>query len=176
MTHDRIRAVIGEVLAKQPLVPGYSELTPARVIECKVSPPVKWDRAALESALKVKLPDDLVRLWHIASEVRLYDDVNYGQWGCILWSPDKIVDQHRRATDWREPEDFRPGDLIIGEFRGDTDLVVLRCDPSQANFGSIVIALGMDPRNDWPCVASSIGDFMVAFLAHPDRKFWEPAG
>jgi hypothetical protein len=176
MIRDRIKAAIAEVLSRQPFVPSYSQLTPARLIECKLLPPVTWDRSALESALKLKLPSDLVDLWEMASEVRLYDDVNYGQWGCILWSPTQVAARHEEAFRWRNPEDFRPGDLIIGEFRGDTDLVVLRCDPSQENFGSIVIALGMDSRNDWPCVASSIAEFIIAFLSHPDKKFWETNG
>lgn len=173
MNHDRIRSAIDEVLGTPPFVPSYSDLTPPRIIECKVLAPVKWDRKALESALNVKLPDDLVGLWEIASEIRLYDDVNYGQWGCILWSPAQIVDRHHHSLGWRGPDDFRPGDLIIGEFRGETDRVVLRCDAAEPDFGSVVIALGMDPRKDWPYVASSLAEFVKKFLADPDEKYWD---
>jgi hypothetical protein len=34
--HDCIKAAVGEVVAKQPFVPSYSQLTPIMVIECKV--------------------------------------------------------------------------------------------------------------------------------------------
>jgi hypothetical protein len=176
VARDQIKTALSQILSKTPFVPSYSQLTPPRVIECKVLPPVQWERSTLELALNLKLPEDVLYLWEIASEVRLYDDVNYGQWGCILWSPSEIVARHRSAIAWRGPDSFRSGDLIIGEFRGDTDLVVLRCDPSQQDFESVVIALGMDPRDEWPCVASSIAEFVVAFLSHPVRKFWEPPG
>jgi hypothetical protein len=54
------------------------------VLECKVLPPVKRECSVIESALKLKLPNELHELWDMASEVRLNEDVNYGQWGCVL--------------------------------------------------------------------------------------------
>jgi hypothetical protein len=143
------------------------------VLQSEAKPPVAWQPTNIETALEVKLPEEIKLLWSRASELRLLEDVNYGQWGCILWSPVEIVARHKQAFGWRGPDDFRRGDVILGEFRGDTDLVVLRCDPSQTDFGKIVVALAMDPRGDWPCVSSSITEFVLGFLSHPDKKFWE---
>lgn len=162
--------------ATKPKGVGDSELVPPMVLHSEAKPPVDWRASQIESTLEVKLPEEISLLWSRASELRLHEDVNYGQWGCILWSPAEIIARHRQAFDWRGRDDFRRGDLIIGEVRGDTDLVVLRCDPSQKDYGNIIIALAIDPRDDWPCVASCIAEFVLAFLSHPDKKFWEARG
>jgi hypothetical protein len=173
MNTNSLDDVLRNIQTSEPYVDESSELTPPMVLQSEIKPPVAWDAAEIETAVGVKLPDEARVLWSRGSEICLHSDVNYGQWGCVLWSPAEIVARHDQAFGWRGPDDFRPGDLIIGEFRGDTDLVVLRCDPSQPDFGSIVIALPMDPRDAWPCVASSITEFMQKFLSERDRKFWE---
>jgi hypothetical protein len=166
--------VLRRIQMSEPYVDSTSELTPPMVLQSAIKPPVAWEPTEIEGAVGVKLPDEAKVLWNRGSEICVHSDVNYGQWGCILWSPSFVVARHKEAFGWRRLDDFRPGDLIIGEFRGDADLLVLRCDPSQADFGSIVIALPIDPRCDWLCVASSIADFMTKFLSDPKKKFWEP--
>jgi hypothetical protein len=173
MNTNTVDDVLRNIRTSKPYVDESSELTPPMVLQSEVKPPVSWEAADIEAAIEVKLPDEIKILWSRGSEIRLHSDVNYGQWGCILWSPAEVVARHRDASGWRGPGDFRPGDLIIGEFRGDTDLVILRCDPSKEDFGSIIIALPMDPRDAWPCVASSIIEFIHKFLSDPDKKFWE---
>jgi hypothetical protein len=140
---------------------------------CKVAPPVSWDKDAIESSLDLRLPLQLVQVWNHASEIRLLEDITYGQWGCVLWSPREALGKHWDAICLLSPRDFRQGDLIVGDFRGDPDLVVLRCDPSATDYGSVVITMPMDPRCDWPNVAPSIVDFVVQFISDPNKKYWE---
>ena len=173
MSSEKALALVAEIaLAPSHEVPG-SKLVPPMILQSRVAQPATYDDSSIERALRVHLPPELIEFWSAASEIRLHEDVNYGQWGCILWSPAEIVARHTKAFGWRGPDDFRPGDLIFGEFRGDCDLVVLRCDPSAKDFGRIVIALAMDPRSEWPEVAGSIAEFVRTFLAHPDQKYWE---
>jgi hypothetical protein len=173
MSATPIADIIRSLQRTEARVAGDHDLVPPMILKNEVKAPVGWDASAIESALPVKLPDDIKALWNTAAEVRLLSDVNYSQWGCILWSPSEIVRRHEKALGWRGTENFRPGDLVIGEFQGDADLVVLRCDPHGADFGRIVVALGTDPRESWPSVADSIGDFIVKFVASPDIKFWD---
>lgn len=144
------------------------------VLRSEAKPPIPWEAGSIEPVFGVKLPQEAGLLWSRASELRLNEDLNYGQWGCILWSPAELVERHKKALDWRRPEDFHRGDVIIGEFRGDTDLVILRCDPAKSDYGKVVVALAIDPRSEWPCVASSITDFVLQYLSCPERKYWEP--
>lgn len=173
MTVTNVDDVLRNVQASKPYVVRSSNVTPPMVLQSNIKPAVTWEAAQIEIAADVKLPEEIKILWSRGSEIRLYSDVNYGQWGCILWSPADVVARNAQVLGWRGTEDFRRGDLVIGEFQGDTDLVVLRSDPCESDFGSIVIALAMDPRDSWPCVARSIAEFMQRFLAEPERKFWE---
>jgi hypothetical protein len=173
MNTDRVDEVLRAVQTSEPTADSVG-LIPPMVLRSESKAPVAWEPSDIEKALGVKLPQENKLLWARASELRLNEDATYGQWGCILWSPVEVVARHKKATDWRGLDNFRPGDVIIGEFRGDTDLVVLRCDPSQDDYGNIIIALGIDPRGEWPFAASSITDFVLQFLSHSERKFWEP--
>jgi hypothetical protein len=174
MNPDFVDEVLRAVQTSEPYTVGSAELVSPMVLRSEAKAPVTWELSDIENALGVKLPQENELLWSRVSELRLNEDVTYGQWGCILWSPVEVVARHKQASDWRGPDNFRAGDVIIGEFRGDTDLVVLRCDPSKRDYGKIVIALAIDPGGEWPFVASSITDFVLQFLSHTEKKFWEP--
>ena len=173
MNTDLVDEMLRAVQNSEPYTLGDAELVPPMVLRSEAKASVAWEPSDIENALGVKLPRENELLWSRASELRLNEDVTYGQWGCILWSPVEVVARHKQAVGWRGADNFGAGDVIIGEFRGDTDLVVLRCDPSKSDYGKIVIALAIDSRNEWPFVASSITDFVLQFLSDPERKFWE---
>src|SRR2546428_2898200 len=99
------------------------------VTRCDVKEAVPYDATAIEGAAEGRLPNDLRRLWTLASEIRLWEDISYGQWGCVLWSPPEVVRRHTEAYKRRRVDDWRAGDLILGEFLGDLEPVVIRCDP-----------------------------------------------
>ena len=107
-----------------------------------------WDKEALEEEFGISLPLAITNLWNQTSELRLFEDVTYGQWGLILWSSDRVITEQEKRIAQRK-EDFRPGDLIIGEFLGDADLLVLRCDTTASDFGNVLIALPLDSREEW---------------------------
>lgn len=59
---------------------------------------------------------------------KLFYDKTYGQAGMYLYETDII---YKKNLEWHNSymkQDLLPTDLIIGEFFGDNDLVVLRCD------------------------------------------------
>jgi hypothetical protein len=102
----------------------------------------------------------------------LFQDIEYGQWGFVLWSPDQTMVRHRRFVQ-RRPREFVAGDLIVGEFLGDEDLLVVRGDPAREDFGTVLVALPMDPRAVWPRVAMSTLDFLMSFVDAKGEKYWE---
>jgi len=125
-----------------------------------LGPVLPYNGEAIERALAVTLPGELPALWERVSSLRLFEDVRYGQWGLILWSPDALVDAHRKHIKGRE-QDFRPGDVILGEFLGDSDLLVLRCDPEAEDYGHVLVALPIDPRAEWYRVGASLLEFCL---------------
>lgn len=138
----------------------------------QVLPPQHWDKKAFEELLGITLPLTIINLWNKTSGLRLFEDITYGQWGLILWSPNQVItEQEKRIT--QRKSDFRPGDLIIGELLGDADLLILRCDETSPDFGNIIIALPLDSREEWDIAANSLFSFLNQFLAANGEKFWE---
>jgi hypothetical protein len=112
-----------------------------------------------------ELPSELVELWTSARSARLFEDIDYGQWGLVLLSPPESAD--RTALELAErPGDFAAGDIVIGEFLGDQELLVHT--PT-----GILVALPLDPRSDWDVAADNLEEFLRRYLdAHGD-KYWE---
>ena len=111
-------------------------------------------------------------MWNKTSGLRLFEDITYGQWGLILWSPDQVITEQEKRIAQRK-EDFRSGDLLVGEFLGDADLLVLRCDRTSPDFGNVAIALPLDSREEWYIAANSLQSFLSQFLAAKGEKFWD---
>lgn len=70
--------------------------------------------------------------------------------------------------------DALQSDLIIGEFYGDSDLLLVRCDPNSDDYGSIFVVLPIDQRQDWYIVANTFQEFISKFYETQGDKFWEP--
>ncbi|NJO04704.1 MAG: SMI1/KNR4 family protein [Chloroflexaceae bacterium] len=153
-------------------IPTLSVADDSMPLYSAVLPPVPWDLAGVEQTLAVTLPPDVISLWEYVGTVRLFEDTTYGQWGLILWSPEQIMQNHPAELAWY-PDDVRPGDLIIGEFLGDSERLLVRCDISQPDYGSIMVVLPLDPRSDWYTISNSLGNFLQEFIAHSGQKFWE---
>ncbi|WP_180970204.1 SMI1/KNR4 family protein [Deinococcus planocerae] len=118
------------------------------------------------------LPKALEDFWLRTSGARLYEDVTYGQWGLVLYSPEEAGARSQDAKEER-PEDYRIGDLIVGEFLGDLDVLLIAAEMSSFNFGAVYVASPLDPRAEWPKVGDNLGDFLEEFAQVNGEKFWE---
>jgi SMI1 / KNR4 family (SUKH-1) len=134
-------------------------------------PPAVWDPDAVEATCGVSLPPDLKAFWDEIGGARLFIDAEYGQWGLILWSPTEVIQRSPQEVAKR-PKDCRPGDLFIGKFVGDQELLLIRCAASDQDFGHVQVALEIDPRPTWPGVADSFGDFLIKYVHASGDKFW----
>lgn len=151
------------------------------------SPPIPMDEAAPMSfeswfaeggagreeleAVPYQLPSDLRDFWAAARTARLFEDRTYGQWGLVLLSPTRALGRTVGYCANRR-RDFAAGDLVVGEFLGDSDLLVIRCDPTMEDFGAVLIASPLDGRPDWPHLASSLGEFLDRYVRSVGDKFW----
>jgi len=151
-----------------------STSTPMPVsFKCTVFPPVRWNKRYLEEHMGVTIPHDLEQLWNETSGLRLFEDITYGQWGLVIWSPHEIISKQEELSSWLRKADLRTGDLIIGGFIGDRDLPIVRCDQKEADFGHVIIALEIYHREEWITAADSVIAFLERFLATQGDKFWE---
>lgn len=113
---------------------------------------------------------DLVDLWSTCREARLFEDVDYGQWGLVLLSPTGSAERSAREREQR-PDDLRSDDVVIGEFLGDQELLVL--SSSEDNGRRVLVALPLDGRAEWYSAASDLGEFLDRYMDHQGQKYWE---
>lgn len=123
------------------------------------------------SALDLPCPPDLAEFWSMFRTARLFEDREYGQWGLVIFSPGQAVESTRYFRDTRI-RDFVDGDLVIGEFLGDQDFLVIRCDQDCRDFGRVLVALPIDPREDWFEVADTLADLLDRFARSGGGKYW----
>ena len=125
----------------------------------------------LATLLNISLPEDLQELWQKSNGLRIFEDKTYGQSGLIIWSPQKVLEQQQILR--QGSDEFQSGDLIIGEFLGDSDLLVVRCDQNSDDFGQLVISLPIDHRSDWYYLPYLLPEFLQKFINSQGEKFWE---
>lgn len=122
--------------------------------------------------LPLSIPEDVWEFWLVTRSATLFKDQQYGQWGVEVLEPAQALAETSRQAISR-PRDFTSSDLVLARFFGDSDLVVISCDPERADFGSVTIALPIDKRDDWPVVAKSFGEFLDRLVKAQGDKYWE---
>lgn len=114
-----------------------------------------------------RVPDDLAELWRTCREARLFEDVDYGQWGLRVLSPDESAQRTETERSAR-PADVGPEDVVFAEFLGDQELLVRTTSDE-----GVLIALPLDPRSDWYTAGPDIEVFLERYLASFGEKYWE---
>ena len=118
------------------------------------------------------IPEDLRELWDSFSSAKLFEDVNYGQWGLEIFDYE-TSNQRTREFNRERPQDAADGDRVIGRFIGDLDLLLIRCNPRESDFGSIVVAIRDGFRKEWYRPASSLSSFLEEYASYDGQKYWE---
>ena len=136
---------------------------------CRVSDEPAGADEIREAWGRAPLPSEAHQLWQVAREAELFVDVDYGQWGLRLLTPAASAARTALEKDER-PEDFEEADLVIGEFLGDGELVVLDRD------GRVVIAAEIEPRPQWTIAADNLAQLLSGFFKADGQKYWEPSG
>lgn len=115
-------------------------------------------------------PSVLYEMWSSVREAWLFEDIDNGQWGIHLFRPG---DSAARSAAERaaRAEDFRDDDWVIGEFLGDSDLLMY--SPSESESRRISVAPPLDVRGDWYELGSSISEVLERMAALDGSKYWE---
>lgn len=122
--------------------------------------------------LFVPIPADLAEFWSIARSARLFEDMQYGQWGLSILEPRDAQSESRQYSALHR-RDAEEGDLVIARFIGDWDLLLARCDRSSDDFGEILVAEPIVKRADWFRPATSFGSFLERYALAGGDKYWE---
>ena len=134
-------------------------------LRCQLDPAA--DPLELASAWGgVTLPPRVARLWALYRSGTLFRDVDYGQWGLKLLSPTEAATRSAAERAAR-PQDFRESDVVLGEFLGDQDLLVVD------KGGTVLVALPLDRRADWYRAAADLPEFFGRYVEGGGDKYWE---
>lgn len=136
--------------------------------------PMKCSSVPVQRQLELQdLPVDLQAFWSSFASAKLFEDVTYGQWGLVL-TDFETSNRLTRKLARERAEDFVFGDRVVGEFIGDQELLVVRCDASAIDVGNVVIALPMSPRREWYNASHTLSSFLETYQVHEGKKYWEP--
>jgi hypothetical protein len=138
-------------------------------LACRVSPGASVDEIA-QAAPSALESDELRALWSTSREAWLFEDVEYGQWGLHLLSPSESA-ARTAAERAQRSDDLRPDDVVLGEFLGDAELLVYA--PSEGDGRRYLIALPLDPREDWFSAGASANEVLERLLDADGDKYWE---
>jgi hypothetical protein len=120
----------------------------------------------------MSLPDAVAQYWDACAGAFLFEDSDFGGWGLELMSPDGAVSATAHLGEER-PDECLTGDLVLGRFLSDGDLLVVRCDPEAKDFGAVLVALPLDGRGGWHRVAPDLEAFISEYELSEGAKFWE---
>jgi hypothetical protein len=121
---------------------------------------------------EIEVPPELTDFWLTCNSSRLFEDSQYGQWGLSIFSAEKAIQKTGEYKSERT-QDARNGDLIIGSFIGDSDMLLVRCDSENTDYGNITIVNAIDSRNDWDLVAENFNEFFNKYADYYGDKYWE---
>ena len=136
---------------------------------------VRLERATKALEVVIPAPPDVMSFWSEFRSARLFEDQRHSQWGLVLVPPERALELTDRLFRDRA-RDTAQGDLVVGEFLGDSDLLIVRADPEAADYGSVLVALPLDRRKDWHRVGSSLADFLHKYASAEGAKYWESPG
>lgn len=140
---------------------------PFRLVSSLPSPATMQE---IEAAWPSPPPAEVAALWLSCRAARLFEDEDYGQWGLVLLDPQacRARTESERAA---RAQDLRGDDIVLGEFRGDQELLVL-C-PSEDGPRRVLIALPLDPRSEWRGAGGGLAEFLERYFATGGEKYWE---
>jgi len=146
-----------------------------REIWSGIMPFTYWCDDLIERELGLKVHHELRWLWDYCSSMAI--KISYGISGLYIYSPDQALFRHKyyyvkEKTLSKTLEDIIEGDFVIGEYIGEQQLVLIRCDENSEDFGSILMTQPIDPREEWPIAGASLTEFLETYYLAGDM-FWD---
>ncbi|MGC4002694.1 MAG: hypothetical protein QM811_05970 [Pirellulales bacterium] len=72
-------------------------------------------------------PPDLLEFWKTSSRAQIFADKTYGQWGLEILDPNSMATLTKQFQN-RRKADYMSGDIVVGKFLGDSDLLLIRTE------------------------------------------------
>ena len=139
------------------------------VLGNRIGPPASLQD--IERAWPDGVHSDAVAFWSVVGSADLFEDIEYGQWGMHILTPAGSFERTRKARIDR-PDDLREDDVVIAEFRGDLELLILAPSEEQPD-RRILVALELDKRDKWYGVGPSLAGLLDRYFDAVGDKYWD---
>jgi hypothetical protein len=116
------------------------------------------------------IPEALKEFYIQTNGAILFKDIDYGQWGLKIVPFEELSEFNTYSKSWRG-EDLKNTDLVIGEFLGDLDLLILSL--AELDYGMVIICTPIGPRVNWLKLNMNFENFLVKYIEQEGNKFWE---
>jgi hypothetical protein len=166
--HDLLQSLLRPELVAD----GPGQTNPLR-LGCLVEPPASEADILAAWPEPASVPAELRELWLMTGGARLFEDVEYGQWGLELLSPKASASRTVEGRSSYLSEDLRPDDVVFGEFIGDQEVLVYA--PSESSSRRILVAIPLDGRDEWPAAETTVTEFLVRYRAARGKQYWSKA-
>jgi len=117
--------------------------------------------------LSINLPNKVYNLYTVIDFGYFFKDLEYDQWGLRIFS---LQECREKSNFWRKniAESFDSKRWVIGEFLGDSDLLIFdeRCS-------SVLVVDSAVGDKYWEIVGTDFSDFFSEYFKYPNDKFWE---
>ena len=87
------------------------------------SPATDTEISKFEKANKIMLPDDYKEFLKTSNGATLFKDIEYGQWGCVLYGLDELIEKSKQVKN-AYGDLFKESWLVFAEWLGDGDLFI----------------------------------------------------
>lgn len=110
--------------------------------------------------------DELVELWSLTDGGYVCNDLEYGQTGLDIFSPEQSA-RAMASERYKEERWVGHDDIVLGEFVGDGDYILV-----DGLNGTVRPSLTGYERGEWPAF-TSIFDFISCYYLADGNKFWD---
>lgn len=118
---------------------------------------------------ELNIPIELSEFYYEADGGTLFKDDEYGQWGLKIYSFEELKEMNEYARTWKD--NLEDTDLVIGEFLGDLDLLIISHD--KKDYGQVSISIPHYDRKDWYNLHINFKEFLSKYIESDGNKFWE---
>ena len=139
------------------------------LLKCTID--CKPDIQSIENTLILDVPEHVKDFWRFTKEAYLFQDIEYGQWGLHIYSVGNSIEITKEILTDR-PEEILVTDLVLGNFLGDSDLLIVNCNKNSQDYGEVIIGLPLDRRNDWYFLQINFQQFLSEYSIRNGEKFW----
>ena len=124
-----------------------------------------------EEKHNIILPEDFKRFLKVSNGAILFEDIQYGQWGCKIYGLDEITDITNEVKGWGY--ELKPEWLVFATWLGDCDILIFDLNKSKNGINNYIIDGEQGERiEDWTNIKGNFEKWIDRLIVAQGAKYW----